>query len=47
LHAARIPSLQLIDETVEILSPPLTRVILNAVRETLGVEYVPSMANAT
>jgi hypothetical protein len=47
LHAAKIPSLQLVDDTVEIQSPPLTRVILNAVRETLGVEYVPAMANAT
>jgi hypothetical protein len=44
LHAAKLPSLQLVDETFEIHSPPLTRVILNAVRETLGVEYVPSMA---
>jgi hypothetical protein len=47
LHAAKIGSLQLIDETVEIDSPPLTHVILAAVRETLGVDYVPSMASAT
>ncbi|HXB03071.1 MAG TPA: hypothetical protein VNV15_09680 [Opitutaceae bacterium] len=45
LHTAKIRSLQLVDETVEIHSPHLTRVILNAVRETLGVEYVPSMAS--
>jgi hypothetical protein len=46
LHAAKIRSLQLVDETFEIHSPPLTQVILSAVRETLGVEYMPSMADA-
>jgi len=46
LHAAKICSLQVVDETVEIHSPPLTQIILSAVRETLGVEYVPSMAGA-
>jgi hypothetical protein len=48
LHAAKIPSLQLIDETSEIRSPQLIRIILTAMRETLGVEYmpVPTMAGA-
>jgi DNA-binding NarL/FixJ family response regulator len=46
LHAAKIPSLQLVDETSEIHSPHLVRIILAAVRETLGVEYVPVPAMA-
>ncbi|HWZ94974.1 MAG TPA: hypothetical protein VNW30_07250 [Opitutaceae bacterium] len=46
LHGAKIRSLQLVDETFEIHSPPLAQIILAAVRETLGVEYVPSMAGA-
>jgi hypothetical protein len=46
LHEAKIPSLQLINETSEIRSPHLTRIILTAVRETLGVEYVPLPAMA-
>jgi hypothetical protein len=46
LHAAKIPSLQLIDETSEIRSPQLIQIILAAVRETLGVEHVPVPAMA-
>jgi len=47
LHVAKIRSFQLVDDTFEIHSPALTRVILAAVRETLGVEYRPAMAGAT
>jgi CheY-like chemotaxis protein len=46
LHAAKIRSLQLVDETFEVNSPHLIRIILATVRETLGVEYMPGPAMA-
>jgi len=47
LHRAKIRSFQLVDETFEIHSPQLAQIILAAVRETLGVEYVPALAGTT